>query len=378
MKIPFNIPYISGKEKIYMTESIANSSSGGYKSFKGKCLDIIEREWNIKNVYLTNSCTAALEACAMLIDIRPGDEVIVPSWTFPSTANAFIRQGARIVLADCKKEYPVIDEDLLESLITPRTRAIVPVHYGGVACDMDKIMSIAARHDLFVVEDAAHAAGSYYKGRHLGSIGHLGCLSFHRSKNIQCEEGGAIIINDDRFSDRVPRILEKGTDRHDFLSGKKKYYEWVDIGSSFGITELHAAFLAAQLEDMYIIENRKKAWDRYYSLLKNLSDKNQLRLPEIPDFAKHNAHIFFVVIGEAERNKLKTCLTDIGIGTAYHYVPLHRSEYSSKSNPAAYTNANSDMFSGSLLRLPLYNEMTLDEVGYVVSSIEKFFDREVC
>ena len=375
MKISFNIPYFSGNEIIYVKHAISNLDTTNNENYINKSRTLIKENWNFNEVFLTNSCTAALEVCALLINIKPGDEVIVPSYTFPSTANAFIRQGAKIVFADSKKEYPGIDENGIESLITKRTKAIVPVHYGGIACNMKKIMEIAENHRLYVIEDAALAFDSYYDSKPLGGIGHLGCLSFHKTKNLQCGEGGAIIINDPKFLNRALNILEKGTNRNEFISGNVERYEWVDIGSSFLMTELHAAYLYAQLEKAkWIKEKRLSLWNLYFQSLKILEDKGLLKLPVVPDFADHNAHIFYIALNNNKMmTDLKSFLKERGIQATAHYTSLDQTIFWKRDHPTDVINANSFHYSDCLLRLPLFNSMTKEVVEYVISSILSYF-----
>lgn len=376
MKIPFNIPYFSGNEHGYISDTLNHLANSEYIIYSDKCIKFIREKWDYKNLYLTSSCTAALEVCALLLDIKQGDEVILPSYTFPSTANAFLRQGAKIVFADSRSDFPGIDEKRLESLITERTKVIVPVHYAGIACDMDEIMGIAEKHKLYVVEDAAAAIDSTYKSRQLGSIGHLGCLSFHQTKNLQCGEGGAISINDDMLLRRVINILEKGTNRNELVSGKVERYEWVEIGSSYRMTELHAAFLYAQLEKAdWIKEKRLSLWDFYYSSLKILEEKELLKLPFIPKYAIHNGHTFYLVLKNNElMNEVKSFLKNKGIQTAVHYTSLDQSIFWKKDHTSDRKNNNSLLYNDCLLRLPLYNSMIEEEVQYVIASVLSFFN----
>ena len=291
--IPFNKPYLSGKETDYIREAVLSGKISGDGLFTKRCHDFFEQKYGFKKVLLTTSCTDALEMAAILIDIQPGDEVIMPSYTFVSTANAFVLRGARIVFADSNKDNPNIDTDLIETLITPKTKAIVPIHYAGIACDMDKIMSLAEKYKLFVVEDAAQAIDSYFKDRPLGSIGHLAAFSFHETKNIISGEGGILIINDKRFIERAEIIREKGTNRSAFFRGEVNKYEWVDIGSSFLPSDIIAAFLFAQLENLNDIqEKRKQIWQTYHNNLKPLEYEGKIRLPHIPYFSTYNAHMF--------------------------------------------------------------------------------------
>jgi dTDP-4-amino-4,6-dideoxygalactose transaminase len=372
MRIPFNIPYSSGNEKVYVTDVINNSHKEDYIN---NCRSFLKSKWNCNEIYLTSSCTAALEVCALLLDIKPGDEVIVPSYTFPSTAIAFLRQGAKIVFADSRSDYPGIDQDKLESLITKRTKAIVPVHYGGIVCDMDAIMKVADKHEIFVVEDAATAFDSNYNDKPAGTIGHLGCLSFHETKNLQCGEGGAIIINDNRFLNRVISILDKGTNRNEFLTGTVERYEWVELGSAYLMSELHAAYLFAQLENAdWIKEKRMSLWNEYSNSMKILQEKGFLRLPFIPEFANHNAHTFYIILNSPPKmEEMKRFLSGKNIHAAVHYTSLDRSKYWKENYTVTSEVSNSNIFNDCLLRLPLYNTMTNEEVLFISSTILNYY-----
>ncbi|MCX6253721.1 MAG: dTDP-4-amino-4,6-dideoxygalactose transaminase [Bacteroidia bacterium] len=376
MKIPFNIPYISGNENAYINDAVIHSADLEYESYIDKCITFIKGRWNYKNLFLTSSCTAALEVCALLLDIKQGDEVIVPAYTFPSTANAFLRQRATIVFADSRNDYPGMDEKAIRSLITKRTKVIVPVHYAGLACEMDEIMEIAENHGLYVIEDAALSLDGFYKSKPLGGIGHLGCLSFNQTKNLQCGEGGAIIINDDRLLSRVINILEKGTNRNKFVSGNVQRYEWVDIGSGFLMTELHAAYLYAQLEKAeWIKERRLSLWNKYYKSLKILEEKGLLKLPFIPDYSGHNAHTFFLVLESGKKMvDLKSFLNRRDIQATVHYTSLDQSIFWKKNHNHIRKNINSILYNDCLLRLPLYNTMCEEEARFVIASVLKFFN----
>ena len=294
--IPFNKPYLTGKETQYILDTVNSEHISGNGIFTKKCQAFFEQQFGFKKSLLTTSCTDALEMCAMLANINSGDEVIVPSFTFVSTPLAFVRQGAKIVFADSYADDPNMDVDKIEALITKKTKAIVPVHYAGVACDMDKIMTLAEKYNLLVIEDAAQAIDSYYKGKALGSIGHMAAFSFHETKNITSGEGGLLAINDDRFVNRSEIIWEKGTNRAEFYRGKINKYGWVDTGSSFLPAEIVAAFLWAQLENLKEIQaKRKKIWEHYYSALKNWSDKLGISIPEVPDYATKNGHMFYMI-----------------------------------------------------------------------------------
>jgi dTDP-4-amino-4,6-dideoxygalactose transaminase len=372
--INFNKPYFSGKELEYIQQAIANGHISGNGDFTQRCHRYFEEKYGFSKVLLTTSCTDALEMAAMLLDIKPGDEVIIPSFTFVSTALAFVRQGAEIVFADSRSDHPGIDEDKIEQLITPKTKAIVVVHYSGVSCDMDKIMNLSKKHNLMVVEDAACAINSFYKEKPLGSIGHLGCFSFHETKNIQCGEGGMLAINDSQFVKRAEIIWEKGTNRAEFFRGEVNKYGWVDIGSSFLLSEIQAAFLFAQLENNDKIQKRRiEIWNKYYEALKPFDGKF-FRLPVIPDFASNNAHSFYLIMNS--QNERDTFIKEMKINNAqavFHYQSLHKSQfYISRYNGCDLPF--SDKYSDCLVRLPFYFEMkekaVIEKVKYYFSSLE--------
>lgn len=366
--IPFNKPYLTGQETAYIIDAVNSGKISGNGDYTQKCHQLFREKYGFKKVLLTTSCTDALEMAAMLTNIQPGDEVIVPSYTFVSSALAFIRQGASIIFADSYAANPNIDASKIEALITPKTKAIVVVHYAGVACDMDSIMELAHKHHLFVIEDAAQAIDSFYKGRPLGSIGHLGCFSFHETKNIQCGEGGMLAINDERMAKRAEIIWEKGTNRAEFFRGEINKYGWVDTGSSFLPSEVTAAFLYAQLENIKKIQQkRKELWDCYYQLLKPLAEKGYFQLPSIPAYATNNAHMFYIVCNSLEdRSKLIEKTKKAGVLTVFHYLSLHQSDfYASKHDGRCLLN--SDLFSNQLLRLPLYYELTNQQIELIVT-----------
>jgi len=370
MMIPFNKPFLTGKEAHYLYQAVSTGKISGNGMFTNKCHDFFEQRYGFKKVLLTTSCTDALEMAAILIDIKEGDEVIMPSYTFVSTANAFVLRGAKIIFADSNVENPNIDATKIEALITPRTKAIVPVHYAGIACDMDMIMDIANRHNLFVVEDAAQAIDSYYKGRPLGSIGHLGAFSFHETKNIIAGEGGMLAINDDRFLRRSEIIWEKGTNRAEFFRGEVNKYGWVDIGSSFLPAEIVAAFLYAQLESIDLIQSkRKEIWNLYNELLSPLEEKGKLKLPTIPSFATNNAHMFYLVCNTPEqREKLLATLKSNDILAVFHYLSLHKSEF----YLAKHTGGElpySDNYSDCLVRLPMFYELEKENIVTICNII---------
>jgi len=375
MKIPFNKPYLTGKEAHYMYEAVFTGKISGNGVFTKKCQKLFEEKYGFRKTLLTTSCTDALEMAAILIDIKPGDEVIIPSYTFVSTANAFVLRGAKIIFADSEKSTPNIDADKLEELITERTRAIVPVHYAGIACDMDKIMDLAEKYNLFVVEDAAQAIDSYYKGRPLGSIGHLAAMSFHETKNIISGEGGMLIINDERFLRRAEIIWEKGTNRAEFFRGEVDKYGWVDIGSSFLPSEIIAAFLYAQLENLDNIQaKRRQIWDYYYKNLKFLEEKGYLQLPDLPDYATNNAHMFYIVCNNLNvRTDLIKTLKENEILSVFHYLSLHKSPFYGDKHDGRELK-NSDMYSDCLLRLPFYYELTEEELEKIVLTIRDFYE----
>lgn len=373
--IPFNKPFLTGKEAHYMYQAVFTGKLSGNGVFTKKCQSFFESRYGFKKCLMTTSCSDALEMAAILCDVQPGDEVIVPSYTFVSSALAFVRQGAKIVFADSCKDEPDIDADKIEALITPRTKVIVPVHYAGVACDMDKIMDIAHRHNLLVVEDAAQAIDSYYKGRPLGSIGHLGCFSFHETKNVISGEGGLLVINDDRFIRRSEIIWEKGTNRSEFFRGEVNKYGWVDTGSSFLPSEIISAFLYAQLENLDLIQNRRKSiWQEYHNGLQGLVDQGFFKLPLIPDYATNNAHMFYIVCRSLdERSALIKYLKEHEVLSVFHYLSLHKSDYYLKHYTDRPELPNCDRYADCLVRLPMFYELTDEQVGMIVHLIKQFY-----
>lgn len=365
---------MAGNELAYIEEAVKSGKISGDGLFTRKCHQFFEQRYSFNKCLLTTSCTDALEMAAILIGIQPGDEVIIPSYTFVSTANAFVLRGARIVFADSYTNNPNMDADAIEKLITPRTRAIVPVHYAGIACDMDKIMALATKYNLYVVEDAAQAIDSFYNGKPLGGIGHLAAFSFHETKNIISGEGGMLVINDPRFIERAEIIREKGTNRSKFFRGEVDKYNWVDIGSSFLPSELIAAFLFAQLENIDSIQTKRKAvWNYYYEALKPLEEKQLLKLPSIPAYATNNAHMFYLVTRNgAERERLIGALKQNDILAVFHYLSLHKSPYQAgNSNQTELTN--SDTFSECLVRLPLYYELTQQQQQQITDTINSVY-----
>lgn len=363
MKIPFNKPYLTGKETHYIYDAVNTGKLSGNGKYTKQCQTYFEDRFGFKKCLLTTSCTDALEMAAILIEIQPGDEVIMPSYTFVSTANAFILRGATIVFADSGQDNPNIDAGLLEALITPKTKAIVPVHYAGIACDMDTIMDLAAKYNLFVIEDAAQAIDSYYTGkdgqkRALGSIGHLAAFSFHETKNIISGEGGMLAINDARFTDRAEVIWEKGTNRSAFFRGEIDKYGWVDMGSSFLPSEIIAAFLWAQLENLDTIQQKRKSiWENYESKLSEWAKNNNIQTPKVPEYATNNAHMYYLVCESLEqRSAMIEKLKQAGILAVFHYLSLHKSPfYASKHDGRILPQT--DCYSDCLLRLPLYFEL---------------------
>lgn len=373
--IPFNKPFLTGKEAHYIYQAVYTGTLSGNGMFTKKCQHFFEEKYGFKKALLTTSCTDALEMCALLADVKPGDEVIVPSYTFVSSALAFVRQGCRIVFADSMDRNPNLDAEKLEALITDKTKVIVPVHYAGVACDMDRIMEIAEKHNLLVVEDAAQAIDSYYKGRPLGSIGHMAAFSFHETKNVISGEGGLLAINDERFVRRSEIIWEKGTNRSEFYRGMVNKYGWCDTGSSFLPSEVVSAFLWAQLENMDAIQNRRKEiWDHYYEGLQPLATKGYFRMPDVPEYATNNAHMFYLVCKSyEERTKLIAYLKERNIQAVFHYLSLHKSEYYLKNYDIRPELPNCDMYADCLVRLPLFYELEDDNLFSIIECIKEFF-----
>ncbi len=368
--IPFNKPYLTGKEMHYIYQAVYSGKISGNGQFTKQCQSFLEEKYGFQKSLLTTSCTDALEMSAMLAGIGPEDEVIMPSYTFVSTALAFVRAGARVVFADSKADSPNVDEEEIRKLVTTRTKAIVPVHYAGIACDMDKIMGIASSNNLLVIEDAAQAIDSFYKGRPLGSIGHMGAFSFHETKNINSGEGGLLSINDKRFIKRSEIIWEKGTNRAEFFRGEVNKYGWCDIGSSFLPSEIIAAYLWAQLENLNLIQSKRLAlWDYYYRGLEKWAAENDVGLPVIPEYASKNGHIFYLICRSPEqRNYLIEKLKTNGIHAVFHYLSLHKSTYY-KHKHGIRKLPNSDRYSETLVRLPLFYELTFPELDRIIDII---------
>ena len=377
MKIPFNRPFIIGKELYYISQSVISGHTAGDGIFTKKCHELIKEKLGAGMVLLTTSCTAALEMSAILCNIGPGDEVIFPSFTFVSTVNAFYMRGARPVFVDIRPDTLNLDETKIEEAITEKTKVIAPVHYGGVGCNMDVIMDIANRHGLLVVEDAAHALHSKYKGQYLGTIGDIGTFSFHETKNYICGEGGAIILNNEDFIERAEIVREKGTDRSKFFRGEVDKYTWVDLGSSYLPSDILAAFLYAQLENMDEIDIRRRSiFDYYLKTLSPLAEKGVLTLPVIPPECRSCGHLFYIILKDEEtRIGLMNYLKSRGIGAVFHYLPLHLSTVGRSLGGKDGQLPVTESVSGRLLRLPLFYELKENEQDYIVESIRSFFDR---
>jgi dTDP-4-amino-4,6-dideoxygalactose transaminase len=375
--IPFNKPYFTGKELHYISEAHARGQLAGDGYFTKKCNAWLEEKTCCHKALLTHSCTAALEMAAILADIQPGDEVIMPSYTFVSTANAFVLRGAVPVFVDIREDTLNIDERLIEAAITPRTKAIVPVHYAGVACEMDTIMAIAHNHNLLVIEDAAQGVMATYKGRPLGSIGDLGCYSFHETKNIVSGEGGALLINNTAFADRAEIIREKGTNRSQFFRGQVDKYTWVDIGSSYLPGELIAAFLWAQMEEAEAITNKRlEIWNRYHEAFVELEASGRLRRPVIPDDCEHNAHMYYLLLRDLEdRSRFIAQTKERAICCVFHYVPLHSSCFArdGKGESPPRLRLTSE-YSDRLVRLPLWIDLVSQQNKIICSALESLQD----
>ncbi len=372
--IPFNKPYLTGKETYYIEKAVKSGKISGDGFYTKECHNFFQKKYGFKKVLLTSSCTDALEMAAILTNIKEGDEVIMPSFTFVSTANAFVLRGAKIIFADSKKEHPNIDETKIEALITSKTKAIVVVHYAGHACEMDEIMRIATKYNLFVIEDAAQSIDTFYKDKPLGSIGHLAAFSFHETKNIISGEGGMLVINDDRFNKRAEIIWEKGTNRSAFYRGEVDKYGWVDIGSSFLPSDVTAAFLFAQLNNLDMIQERRvEIWNKYYDKLSLLEEKGFISLPKVPLNSTNNAHMFYLVCNSIEeRTGLINHLKENNILSVFHYISLHKSPfYKEKYFGGELTNA--DRFSNTLVRLPLFFELDKNQQNKIIGEVFSFF-----
>lgn len=377
MKIDFNRPFLTGKEAHYMYQAVYTGKLSGNGVFTKKCQRFFEEKYGFKKAIMTTSGTDALEMAAILCDVQPGDEVIVPSYTFVSSALAFVRQGAKIVFADSCENNPNIDVEKIEALVTNKTKVIVPVHYAGVACDMDKIMDFANQHNLFVVEDAAQAIDSYYKGKPLGGIGHFGCFSFHETKNVTAGgEGGLLVVNDERFVRRAEIIWEKGTNRAEFFRGMVNKYGWVDTGSSFLPAEINSAFLWAQLENLDMIQDRRKhIWQMYHEGLQSLADKGFFKMPDMPGYATNNGHMFYLVCRSLdERTALINHLKSHDALAVFHYLSLHKSDYYRQHSDVIPALPYCDKFADQLVRLPMYFDLTDEDVELVIKLILDFYN----
>ena len=378
MTIPFNKPFMTGKELYYISQAVIEGHLAGDGRFTKRCNEWLEKKFSAPKVLLTTSCTAALEISAMLCGIKPGDEVIMPSFTFVSTANAFVLRGATIRFVDIRSDTLNLDEKLIRSVITEKTKVIVPVHYAGVACEMDSIMDIAQKHDLRVVEDAAQGVNATYKGRFLGTIGDLGAYSFHETKNFICGEGGALVINDNKLVEEAEIIREKGTNRSKFFRGEIDKYSWVHVGSSYLPSEINAAFLYAQLEEAHIITQKRWAiFNYYYKHLAPLQEYGLLRLPSRPPGIQHNAHLFYLLLPDPDRrNELLSVLADKGIDAVFHYVPLHVSSMGHKMGYRKGDLPVTEELSERLIRIPCYYELTPENQDQVINEIYTFFNQK--
>lgn len=376
MQVPFNKPLVLGTEAENISKVLESGKLAGNGGFTSDCHEVFKRELGFKSAFLTTSCTSALELSALLLQIVPGDEVIVPSYAFVTTANAFASRGAKIVFCDSRADHPNIDENAIEQLITPKTKAIVALHYGGVPCQMEAILKVAKKHSIKVVEDNAQGIGSTINGLKAGGIGDFGAISFHETKNVHCGEGGAFMVNNPEFVDRAAVIWEMGTNRAEYRKGNVPSYGWVDIGSSFYPSELNAAFLATQLEQLGLVnERRLKLWQTYYEELSILRDLGSFSLPEIPQGVEHNAHTFFLITkSNKERTQLIDHLSKNGISASFHFQSLHKSSYFiDKHDGRGLPNA--DRFCSCLVRLPLYHTLSTDKQKHVISLVRSFYEK---
>lgn len=377
MKIPFNKPWFAGNEIQHIVNAAYSGHISGNGNYTKKCHTLFEERYGIKKCFLTTSCTDAFEMAALLIDFKPGDEVIMPSFTFVSTANPFILRGATIRFADSLTDHPNIDVDCIESLINQKTRAIVVVHYAGVAVDMDKVMALATKHNLIVIEDAAHSVESFYKGKALGSIGHFGAFSFHETKNISTGEGGMLAINDPAYIKRAEIIWEKGTDRAAFFRGEVDKYGWVDIGSSFLPSDMIAGVLFGQMQQVDSIQQKRvEIWNRYHQLLLPLQQKGLLKTPRIPAYAVNNGHLFYLQMPDEEsRNNMIDYLNNNGVQAVFHYLPLHKSKFFASRHDGRDL-PNADHFASTLLRLPLFYELPISFVDSISNKVISYFQAD--
>ena len=375
--IRFNKPYMFGQELEYVNEAVIDGRLAGNGRFTKACHEFFQTRYGFKKVLMTSSCTDALEMSAILLRIQPGDEVIIPSYTFVSTANAFALRGAKIVFADSSKDHPNVSIDSIKECISDRTKAIVVVHYGGVACEMDQLLELCNEHEISLVEDAAQAIEASYKGRPLGSFGDCATFSFHETKNVVSGEGGLLVINNEELLKRAEIIWEKGTNRTAFFRGEVDKYSWVDLGSSFLPSELISAYLYGQLENVETIQTgRVRLWETYYSALQDLAISGMFTLPKIPSYATNNAHVFYIVCRNVEeRNELLSHLKDKGIGAVFHYLSLHKSEFFKEKHDEREL-INADRFSDCLVRLPLHLHLTDADVAYIVDCIKDFYTKQ--
>lgn len=375
--IPFNKPYRSGNELTFISEAINNRKLSGDGFYTQKCQEFFQNKYNFLKVLLTTSCTHALEMAAILLNIQHGDEVIVPAFTFVTTANAFVTRGAKIIFADSKNDEPNIDASELEKLITEKTKAIVVVHYAGFACNMDAIMSIAQQHNIPVVEDAAQAIDAYYKNKPLGSFGDLATFSFHDTKNISCGEGGMLVINKEKYIQRAEIIREKGTNRAQFFKGEVDKYSWVDIGSSYVLSEINAAFLWAQIEHLDFIQTKRKAiWEKYYKAFLPLEKNGKIQLPVLPENSSNNGHLFYLLCkDEQERDSLIRYLREKGVYSVFHYLSLNKSTYYT-THFAPIDCPNSQRYETTLIRLPLFVELTDEMQEVIINAVFQFYKVE--
>jgi dTDP-4-amino-4,6-dideoxygalactose transaminase len=377
--IPFNIPFVSGNEFSNIRQVRASKKFSGDGKFNLSCQKLIEEDLNCYKAMMTPSCTHALEMAAILVDIKPGDEVIMPSFTFPSSANAFVLRGATIVFVDIDPKTMNIDEKIVENSITEKTKALLVVHYGSVACQMDRLLAVCKKHNIFLIEDAAHSYLAKYKGKFLGTIGDIGCLSFHESKNIHCGEGGAILLNNERFVERAEIIREKGTDRNKFFSGQIEKYTWVDIGSSFLLSELNAAFLYSQLKSAARVnKKRNQLWKVYKENLKEIVDEGKIEIATIPEYCEHNGHLFYIKTkNTSERDNLIKYLNKNAIHPAFHYLPLHSSSAGVRFGRFYGEDRWTSRESSRLLRLPMFYKLKKKEIKEISEIILRFYSTKI-
>ncbi|MCF8463347.1 MAG: dTDP-4-amino-4,6-dideoxygalactose transaminase [Flavobacteriales bacterium] len=376
MEIPFNRPLVLGTEQALLSEVFDSKQFAGNGFFGNRCQQELEKQFGYQKALLTTSCTSALELSALLLNIGEGDEVIIPSYAFVTTANAFANLGAKIVFADSRPDHPSIDESRVEELITSKTKAIVALHYGGVACEMDTLKAIADKHSLHMIEDNAQGVGSTYKGKALGGIGTLGALSFHETKNIHCGEGGAILINNPALVSRAEIVWDMGTNRQEFKDGKVNNYGWVDLGSSFYPSAFNSAFLLAQIPKVQDVNARRVGlWNNYFEAFETLENQGKIERPKIPAYANHNGHTFYLITeSKPQRDRLISYLAEKGIAATFHFQSLHRSDYFSNKYDGRELK-NSDSFTNRLVRLPLFYDLTTDNQNAVIESISCFFEK---